>query len=128
MPCDGVPCYLGYKALQFLRSLKGTMSDVPHDRKIALRGPFPFFFHLTNQHILCSYSDRFFRLVTSTCSASHGQKPLWTVIIFTCNIHTHDSSHSTYINSRYKAFYSQLKTYWMRTRVLVYVKSRVQPC
>jgi hypothetical protein len=130
MACKGVPCYLGYKALPFLRSHKGTMSEVPHDRKMCLKTTFSSIFspYQTNQHILCSYSERFFRWVTSTCSLVWGKSPCEQFIMFTCNIHTHDSSISRYIDSHYKVFYSPLKTYGLRTWVLVYVKSRVQQC
>ncbi len=44
MACKGVPCYLGYKALPFLRCLNGTKSVMTG--RCALREPSLFFFHL----------------------------------------------------------------------------------
>jgi hypothetical protein len=96
--------------------------------RCALREHFRYFFHLIKPiNTFCAViqtdsSDGSLQLVVPRVGKSRCEQ----FIIFTCNIHTHNSSPSTYINSRYKAFYSPIKTYWMRTWVLVYVKSRVQ--
>jgi hypothetical protein len=78
------------------------MSDVPHDRKMCLKRTFSFLFCAVIQN---HSSDGSLQLV----ALGMGKSPCEHFIIFTCNIHTHDSSHSTYINSRYKAFYWPIK-------------------
>jgi hypothetical protein len=87
--------------------------------KICLKRTLSFLFHLIKPiNSFCAVIqndslDGSLQLVAACMVKS----PCEQFIIFTCNIHTDDSSHSSYINSRYKAFYSPIQTYCMRTWV-----------